>query len=137
MNTQSLLGLLYLSSPALPIGAFAYSQGLESAIENDWVTHEGELTEWVQGLLTEGLAKQDLPLFFRLYSAWNNARVDKVAYWNNHVFACRESAELVLEEIQLGKSVLRLLRSLGKIPTMAGIDEFTPDMGFLAAFALI
>ena len=37
------LALLYLSSPTLPIGSFAYSQGLEKAIENELVTDKQTL----------------------------------------------------------------------------------------------
>ena len=37
-HTQSLLAALHLASPALPVGGFAYSQGLEQAIEDRWVT---------------------------------------------------------------------------------------------------
>jgi urease accessory protein len=136
MNAQSLLSLLYLSSPALPVGAFAYSQGLETAIDKGWVTDENALTDWISGILTNGLALQDLPLFYRLYDAWQAEDSASVVHWNQWVFACRESAELVMEEEQMGKSIMRLLNSLGKTPTTEVCRALTSECGFVAAFAL-
>ena len=74
MNTEpddlALLGLLQLVSPALPIGAFAFSQGLESAFELGWVTDEASLGEWLDGVLEDGLTRCELPVLARLMTAW-------------------------------------------------------------------
>lgn len=64
-----LLNLLRLASPALPVGAYAYSQGLESAVELGWVRDEASLRAWLAGLLTQGLAWLDVPVLARLYRA--------------------------------------------------------------------
>ena len=103
MNAKSLLSLLYLSSPALPIGAFAYSQGLEAAIDMEWVTDDKALSQWLTGVLNHGLAQQDLPLFYRLYRAWQDQDKEAVKRWNDYFRATRESAELWLEDEQLGR----------------------------------
>lgn len=132
MNAKSLLSLLYLSSPALPIGAFAYSQGLESAIELEWVTDDDDLSKWLHGVLNHGLAQQDLPLFYRLYQGWIDGDLASINYWNNTFRATRESAELLMEDEQLGRSLKRLLISLDRITA----DEIPPNAGFFTLYAL-
>ena len=61
IDASQLLALLHLSSPALPIGGFAYSSGLESAIELGWVTNEAELESWLDGML-QAMAHLDITL---------------------------------------------------------------------------
>ena len=75
----ALTRLLQLCSPAMPIGAFAYSQGLEQAVASGWVTDEATAKEWVLGLLHHSLATLDLPVLERLMDAWRSddfARVE-------------------------------------------------------------
>ena len=60
------LRLMQLVSPALPIGAFTYSQGLEWAVEAGWVDRESELMDWLRGLADDGLCHVDLPILARL-----------------------------------------------------------------------
>ena len=59
VDDLALLGLMQLVSPALPIGAFAWSQGLESAFELGWVNNEAELARWIEGVL-EGSSDGDV-----------------------------------------------------------------------------
>lgn len=132
MNSRSLLSLLYLSSPALPIGAFAYSQGLEAAIEMEWVKDDEDLSKWLSGVLSKGLAQQDLPLFYRLYRSWAAGDNEAIKYWNQYFRASRESAELLLEDEQLGRSLKRLLLSLDRINT----EELPEDAGFFTLYSL-
>jgi urease accessory protein len=108
-----LLRLLQLVSPSLPIGAFAYSQGLEWAVEAGWV-HDGEtLAEWIEDLLLHGLARLDLPILARQRQAWLAGDPASVAHWSERLIAAREAAELRAEERQRGRALAVLLRSLG------------------------
>ena len=66
VSDLALLGLMQLISPALPIGAFAWSQGLESAFELGWVNNEAQLGEWLEGVLGDGLTRCELPVLARL-----------------------------------------------------------------------
>ncbi|WP_136064294.1 urease accessory protein UreF [Modicisalibacter radicis] len=113
----ALLGLLQLVSPALPIGAFAWSQGLESAFELGWVSDEATLGEWLEGVLEDGLTRCDLPVLARLYDAWQADDADTLAAWNDWLQANRETAELAAEDFRLGEAMVRLLRSLDRLPT--------------------
>lgn len=132
---QSALGLLYLSSPALPIGAFAYSQGLENAIDRGWVKNKESLSEWVEHIMAHGLSKLDLPLLLRLRECVR--RKDQVAFdeWNLRVQACRESAELLAEEINLGQSLARLISTQG-LDEALGISLPQGKPTYLAGLAL-
>ena len=47
MQSVLLLRLLQLSSPSLPVGAYTYSQGLESAIEKGTVDDERSARAWI------------------------------------------------------------------------------------------
>src|SRR5262245_64304636 len=89
----ALTRLLQLVSPALPIGAFAYSQGLEQAVASGWVTDEASAAEWLLGLLAHAMTTLDLPVLERLIEAWridDRARVDA---WSAWLAACRPTRE--------------------------------------------
>lgn len=103
---------MHLVSPALPIGAYAYSQGLEYAVDSGWITGEPELIEWTTGLMEHGLGTLDLPLLARLLDAWSTQDYQSVLKWNDFARAARETSELLLEDEQLGLALNRLLLSL-------------------------
>lgn len=112
MNIQSLLSLLHLSSPSLPIGAFAYSQGLETAVDLEWVTNEATLQKWLEPILNHAQANLEVPLLLRCYDAWQLNDMTALAHWQAVLLANRETAELVQEEQMLGQTFFRLLNSL-------------------------
>ena len=112
----ALLGLMQLVSPALPIGAFAFSQGLESAFELGWVSDEQSLSEWLSGVLEDGLTRCELPLIARFYTALEQQDSNAVAQWDEWLAATRETAELAAEDSRLGASLKRLLGSLDLLP---------------------
>ena len=107
------LHLLHLCSPALPIGAYAYSQGLEYAIDSGWLKTPDAIADWLLGLMENTLAYTDLPILRRLYLAFAACDCAGANEWNNYLRACRESRELLLEDEQLGGALARLLKGLG------------------------
>ncbi|WP_455208244.1 urease accessory protein UreF [Kaarinaea lacus] len=111
-TTPSSLRLWQLISPALPIGAFAYSQGLEYAAEQGWVKNEETATHWIVGLINHSLSALDVPVFARLYKAWQADDLPKVLYWNQYLQASRESNELLTEDRQIGSALKQLLHDL-------------------------
>lgn len=108
MQASRLLNLLHISSPALPIGAFAYSQGLEYSLESGWCKKADDVEQWIKSVMTHGLGGVDLPILKRLHQAWSLYAIDEVQgteqlkYWNATLFAFRETKELYLEDIQVG-----------------------------------
>lgn len=112
MNDVALLRLMHLVSPALPIGAYAYSQGLETAISRGWVCDETTTRDWLGGVLTHAVTRVDLPVACRLYDGWASADDAGVARWSAFLTACRETRELRAEDLHLGRSLARLLVTL-------------------------
>jgi urease accessory protein len=108
-----LLRLLHLASPALPIGAFHFSQGLEYAVEAGWVRDERSALEWIGGIAQGSLATLDLPVLYRLHAAWILDDHESVCRWNAFLVACRETAELRAEDRHLGAALMRVLAELG------------------------
>jgi urease accessory protein len=118
MQTTSLLNLLHISSPALPIGAFAYSQGLEYTLEAGWCKNADDVEQWIKSVMTHGLGGVDLPILKRLHHAWSayfieheeadgqaneeNSNRESLKTWNATLLAFRETKELYLEDIQVG-----------------------------------
>lgn len=104
---------MQLSSPTLPVGAFAYSQGLESAIEMGIITDKETLAAWLKDSLIFSSKHVDLPLFKRIYECWDGGDNGTVLVWNKTLFAQRETKELRDEDHQLGLALARLLDDLG------------------------
>lgn len=123
MLDSSLLSLLRLVSPALPVGAFAYSQGLEGAVEQKWVTNEAQAIEWITSVFKQNIAKLDLPALYWQRIALQQHDEQEFRNFNQTIFAHRETSELRLETHQLGQALLRLLRD-----TDAAKDEITQTL---------
>jgi urease accessory protein len=109
----SLLRLLQLSSPSLPVGAYAYSQGLEQAAELGWVRDASSLEAWVRGVLRHSLAATDLALLLHAYRAFQSGDDAEALALSRLAIALRETSELRAEERQLGASLARTLSALG------------------------
>jgi len=112
-GTLHLLHLLRLVSPALPVGAYSYSRGLEYAVHSGAVTDEDSARTWICGVAARSLCSLDVPVLGRLMDAWEAGEEPAVRRWNDYLFASRESRELQLEEAQMGAALARLLRDLG------------------------
>jgi urease accessory protein len=119
MATEPALRLFQLISPSLPVGAFAYSQGIEWAVEAGWIRDAESLAAWLAGLLDDGLAHLDLPILLRLQRAWASGDTAAVGRWNMILLAGRETAELRAEEANRGRALAALLPELG-IPVPGG-----------------
>jgi urease accessory protein len=105
--------LLQLASPALPVGAYSYSQGLESAVEAGIVTGAASASAWIGAVLELSLGAMEAPLLLRLMAAWQRGDTDAARQWNEEFIASRETAELRAETLQMGHSLRLLLRDLG------------------------
>ena len=135
-NSLPLLKLMQLCSPTLPVGAFAYSQGLESAIEAGLVNDKNTLQQWLQDSLTLSLQYVDLPIFARLYQAWEDNDIETVLYWNQNLRAQRETHELREEDQHMGLALMRLLSDLEfrEISTLR--QQADQGLSFVTLFSL-
>ena len=118
-GSLKLLRLLQLASPALPIGAYHYSQGLESAIEAGIIRDRSTLENWLIDQLELNLGRFEAPIFLRLFDAWTSDDEVALALWNNQFLAARETAELRVETVQMAKSLSKLLTNLGVVDDIA------------------
>lgn len=125
----SLLAALQLASPALPVGGFAYSQGLERAIDDGTVRDARSAQRWICDVLALSLARVDAPMWLRAYDAPDPSSLAAI---NAETLALRETAELRAECEQMGASMLRLFAPLG-----LGSPPFADGraVAFPAAFA--
>src|SRR5690554_39071 len=85
----ALLRLLQLASPALPIGAFNFSQGLEYAIDAGWIRDEREAGDWITGIARHSIATLDLPMVLRLHAAWRCDDEPRARRLSQELLACR------------------------------------------------
>lgn len=109
----STLQLMRLVSPALPIGSFAYSQGLETAVFNHWVFDETSAAAWIGGILKHSLGRLDLPVLALMHAAWEGNDIHEVENQSLWLLANRETFELRQEDRLTGGALNRLLRDLG------------------------
>ena len=112
MQSLSLLRLLQLTSPALPIGAFAYSDALEYAVHAGWVRCEPSAQAWILGRLRACLGRVDAPVLLRLHAAWTASDTAQAVAWSQMLLAMRETAELRQADRHLGAALARLLATL-------------------------
>jgi urease accessory protein len=112
MQSASLLHLLQLASPSLPVGAYSYSQGLETAMERGLVHNERSARVWIVDMLEEIVARFEAPLTWRLIQAFESHDADAVAHWTAMFVASRDSAEFRAETVQMGYSLTKLLSEL-------------------------
>lgn len=133
----ALLRLLQLVSPGLPIGMYCYSQGLERAIDDGWISNAAETAEWIGGLMDSCLTRIDLPILARLYDAWECGNLEMVGYWSKTLIACRETAELRAEDRQTGQALARLLDSLAISDMQPWIRKPEATLATLFGFAAV
>ncbi len=136
MPDSSLIQLMWLASPALPVGGFSYSECLEAAVDKGVVATESEASAWLTDQLHLSLARGDLPAISEAIAAWRLDDLPRIAALNTWILETRESAELSAQTRQMGKSLLDWLRN-HTTATAAHIDALsalTPT--YPIAFAL-
>jgi urease accessory protein len=133
MNAASLLHLLQFASPALPIGGYSYSQGLETALEEGLVSDADSARAWIARCLDEVVARWDAPVLWRLLSAFAARDGAAVAQWGQCFLASRDTAELRAETVQMGYSLGRLIAELGVADTSALGEDVTLPLAFACA----
>ncbi|NDZ12687.1 urease accessory protein UreF [Variovorax sp. WS11] len=110
LPAASLLQLIWLASPALPVGGFSYSEGLEAAIEWAGIGNEEGACEWLAGQLHLSLARSDLAIVAQAIPAWRSSELARLRELNDWVFQTRESAEFRLQTEQMGRSFVEWLK---------------------------
>ena len=131
-----LVRLLQLVSPTLPVGAYSYSQGLESVVEAGIVRNAGDAEKWIGAVLEYSVERMEAPSLLRLIESWSARDEVAVARWNDLFLASRETAELRAETLQMGYSLKRLLMELEGQDEKARVPlDCMEEMAFPTAFA--
>ena len=111
LPAASLLQLIWLASPALPVGGFSYSEVLEVAVERAGVATESIALDWLVDQLHLTIARGDLAVIAQTIPAWREADLPRIRQLNDWVLQTRETSELRLQAEQMGRSLLDWLRN--------------------------
>lgn len=113
----SLLQLIWLASPALPVGGFSYSEGLEAAVLRAQTAPEniatdltdGWLVGWLGDQLQLTLARGDLAVIAQAIPAWRGGHLSRITGLNDWLLHTRETSELRAQAEQMGRSLCNWL----------------------------
>jgi urease accessory protein len=134
---SALLQLMWLASPALPVGGFSYSEGLESAVESGAITNEAQARAWLLDQLHLSLARSDIAVAAKAFGAWQRGDAASIAELNAWVTTTRETRELRAQTEQMGRSLLEWLKNRGVVDDrLAQLAALTPTPTWPIAFAL-
>ncbi|MGK7930266.1 MAG: urease accessory protein UreF [Microcystaceae cyanobacterium] len=112
MFNPSLLHLLQLVSPSLPVGAYSYSEGLETLVEREIIKDSHTLKQWLLHELMFGTIHIESAIMVRGHNATLNNNLDLLNQWNQWLSAARETQELRQQSWQMGQSLQGLLIAL-------------------------
>lgn len=112
MQSAALIHLLQLASPSLPVGAYSYSQGLETAIENRIVNNVDSARRWIVDQLQQVVGVFEAPILWRLLQAFAARDQAAVNGWTERFIAARDTFEFRAETIQMGYSLGKLVVDL-------------------------
>lgn len=112
LNSASLLSVLQLASPALPVGAYSYSEGIETLVSREIIFDVNSLKHWIKQELKMGAIQLEGSIVVRAYRATQNNDRSALAYWNAWLSAARETEELRNQSWQMGSALSRLIVKL-------------------------
>src|SRR6516165_8166882 len=107
-SIHKLTTLLHLASPALPLGGFSCSQGLEAAVDTHIIHDATTARRWIEEGLRHVLAVNELPMLAHFLRHWEMNDFLELQRWNAVFLAGRETSELRRETEQMGWSLSRL-----------------------------
>ena len=123
MGADPLYRLLAWLSPAYPIGAFSYSHGVETAVEEGFIKDRASLVTWLESVLLLGTGVVDGALFV---AAWRAADAEDWPSFDaiaERAAAWRGTSEMALESRQQGGSFLSMTRTAWPHPALDAAHE--------------
>jgi urease accessory protein len=115
-DSWQLLRLLQLTSPALPVGAYSYSEGIEYLCNKGTIQTELDLCSWLKNEMSFGFITTEAAIALRAHQALMSADITALNYWNNWLSATRETEEVRLASWQMGQSLMKLWWQLSDSP---------------------
>jgi urease accessory protein len=136
-SDQALLQLMWLASPALPVGGFSYSEVLESAVESGRVHDDTSASTWLVDQLQLALGRADLSVVAQAFAAWQAGDLTRVQALNDWVHQTRETSELRQQTQQMGRSLqVWLVQRQPSDVGVAQLGALSPAPTWPLAFAL-
>ncbi len=136
-SKQDLLCLLQLASPALPVGAYSYSEGLEVLVDVGKINSERSLKHWLEQELYCGAIRLDAAVMVRAYRAIELENLEALTRWNAWLSALIETEELRQQSWQMGQSLVRLLLKMQAVKTGRGsLQSLVNAAGLPCNFAI-
>ena len=130
---------MQLCSANLPTGAYAFSQGLETATEEAWLKNVDDTYDWLTLQLRYNLGYTDLPLLIRMLNALQNKDHSALQQLNAIALSLRETKEFRLNDVATGQALMRVLKGLKADADKVALDEFLQsesEISFISAFAI-
>jgi urease accessory protein len=136
-DPKTFLQLVWLASPALPVGGFSYSEALEAAVDAGLVHDEASAATWLSNQMTLGPARADLPVLAHAHEAWARRDLARITALNEFVALTRETRELRLQAEQMGRSLVEWLRNQDAADDrLAHLAVLAPSPTWPVAFGL-
>jgi urease accessory protein len=128
---------MWLASPALPVGGYSYSEGLETAVEAGLAGTEADVSGWLLDQLHLGLARSDLAVVAKAFKAWQRGDAETVRELNDWIRISRESSEWRQQTEQMGRSLVEWLQNRDTTdPRVGTLRALAPAPTWPVAFAL-
>ena len=106
---DALLRLLSWLSPAFPVGAFAYSHGIETAVDAGLIRSAADLEGWIGAIVTQGAGFTDAVFLCHAWRAAASGDGESLRRVQSYAAAFRGSAEAALESSAQGRAFLTAL----------------------------
>ena len=110
-----------------PVGAYSYSEGIESLVEIGAIDSERTLRNWLENSLQFGAVRVEAAVVVRALRAAQRGDVTALSYWNAWATAAKETEELRLQSWQMGRTLVRLLLDL-RSPVASGLTTSVKDL---------
>lgn len=111
-DSLQILRLLQITSPALPVGAYSYSEGIEYLCNSGVIQTDVDLCNWLKREMRFGFITNEAAIALRAYQAMLKNDLTALGYWNSWFSATRETEEIRLASWQMGQSLIKLWRQL-------------------------
>ena len=134
-DAMTMLRMLQLASPTLPVGAYAYSQGLEQAVDARIVIDRSSACAWIRDAMELVLSAYELPCLAAMLQALSGYATTRLQGLNADFLASRETAELRAETVQMGRSLARLAADLRPATASQQMLDTLLEPSFPCAFA--
>jgi len=136
--TTELLQLIWLASPALPVGGFSYSEALEAAIDHEHVHDEASCADWLADQLHLSQSRGDMALMAQAIPAWQRMNFERLHTLSQWVHTSRETQEMRLQTEQMGRSLLDWLRiqNTANSEALALCSQLRPTYPIVMSLAL-